>query len=296
MSDSAVRTDVIHNIGYRHYAGTRLGRGYVRRSLFVQSLRSAYGLGRSMKSKILPAGILALMLLPAVVIVAVMNIAHLQKLPIPYTAYAIVMQTVVSIFVAAQAPQLVSRDLRFRTTTLYFSRPLTRFDYVVAKLGAMVSALFVLMAAPLLVLFAGALLSKLPVGDQAVGLLTGLAGVLLFSLVLSVLALLLASLTPRRGLGVAIIIALLLISSAGATVVQGLAAHLGAAAVGTYAGLFSPFTLVDGIQTGLLGAQPFGDSASPGLAGGVVFALVAVAVIAASFGLLLARYRKVVAA
>lgn len=296
MSDTTARADVIHNIGYRHYAGTRLGRAYVRRSLFVQSLRSAYGLGRSMKSKLLPIGIFALMIMPAVVVVAVMNIMQLKELPIAYTGYAMIMQTVVSIFVAAQAPQLISRDLRFRTTTLYFSRPLTRFDYVVAKYAALASALFALMAAPLLVLYAGALLTKLPIGAQTIGLLGGLVGVLLFALVLSGLALLLASLTPRRGLGVAVIIALLLISAGGATLVQGLSNEFGGGAIGTYAGLFSPFTLVDGIQIALLGAKPLGGAANPGAVGGIVFGLATIAVIAASFGLLLARYRKVVAA
>ena len=53
--------DVIHNIGYRHYDGPRLGRAYARRSLFSQSLRGAYGLGRSAKSKVLPMLLFAVM-------------------------------------------------------------------------------------------------------------------------------------------------------------------------------------------------------------------------------------------
>jgi ABC-2 type transport system permease protein len=42
---------VIHDIGFRHYTGPRLGRGYLLRSLYVESLRGAYGLGRSAKSR-----------------------------------------------------------------------------------------------------------------------------------------------------------------------------------------------------------------------------------------------------
>lgn len=41
----------IHNIGYRTYDGPRLGRSYATRSLYSQSLRGAYGLGRSVKSR-----------------------------------------------------------------------------------------------------------------------------------------------------------------------------------------------------------------------------------------------------
>jgi ABC-2 type transport system permease protein len=288
--------DVIHNIGYRHYDGNRLGRGYVLRSLFTQSLRSAYGLGRSAKSKILPIGLFAAMILPAVVLVAVMSLAHMTSLPVAYTQYAFVLQAVVSIFVAAQAPQLVSRDLRFRTTTLYFSRPLSRIDYVMAKFAAMASAIFVLLAVPLLVLYAGALLTKLSFGDQTLKFAAGLAGAAVLALVLAGISLLLASLTTRRGLGVATIIALLLISSAGVVTVQGVAGELGAPDIAGLVGLFSPFSLVDGVQVWLLGAQASGAAGPPGGVLGALFVVATLAVIAGSFGLLLARYRKVVAA
>ena len=58
----------IHDIGYRHYEGPRLGAAYIRRSLFVETLRGTYGLGRSARSKIVPLSLLAIMALPAIVI------------------------------------------------------------------------------------------------------------------------------------------------------------------------------------------------------------------------------------
>jgi ABC-2 type transport system permease protein len=131
---------VIHDIGYRHYKGRRLGRGYVTRSLFVDSLRGAYGLGRSARSKVMPMLLGALMCLPALVIVIVVNATAADRLPLAYTDYALRLQTVVAIFVAAQAPQSVSRDLRFHTMPLYLSRPPRRVDYVLAKYAAMTSA------------------------------------------------------------------------------------------------------------------------------------------------------------
>ena len=33
----------IHDIGYRHYEGPRLGAAYIRRSLFVETLRGQLG-------------------------------------------------------------------------------------------------------------------------------------------------------------------------------------------------------------------------------------------------------------
>ena len=48
------------------------------------------------------------------------------------------------IFLAAQAPELVVNDMRQRILPLYFSRPISRFDYVVAKLGALTIGLLAL--------------------------------------------------------------------------------------------------------------------------------------------------------
>ena len=60
----------------------------------------------------------------------------------------------------------MSRDLRFRVAPLYFSRPLSRQQYVQAKYAGMATALFILMALPITLLFAGALLAELPLGEQ----------------------------------------------------------------------------------------------------------------------------------
>ena len=284
---------VIHDIGYRHYDGPRMGRGYVLRSLFLQSLLGAYGIGRSAKSKVMPLLLFVVMCVPAVIIVAVVVGLGQDSLPIKYTTYAVVMQAVIAIFVAAQAPQSVSRDLRFRLTSLYFSRPLLRSDYVLAKYAAMTSALFVLMAVPLLILYGGALLAKLPPAAQTREFLQGLAGVVLFALVLAGVGLLLAAFTPRRGLGVAAIIAVLLVTFTAVITVQGIAASQGEDTIVYYAGLFSPFTLVDGVQVWLFGGEVSEGVQRPGTLVGAVFLAVTAAVIAGSYALLLLRYRRV---
>lgn len=172
----------IHNIGYRNYDGPRLGRAYARRSLYSQSLRGAYGLGRSVKSKVLPMLLFVVMCVPAAIMVAVAVATKAKDLPVEYTRYAIIMQGVISLYVASQAPQSVSRDLRFKTVPLYFSRPIETADYVRAKYAALASAMFVLTAAPLLVLYIGALLAKLDFADQSKGFAEGLVSVALLSL------------------------------------------------------------------------------------------------------------------
>lgn len=186
----------IHNIGYRHYDGPRLGRAYARRSLFSQSLRGAYGLGRSAKSKVLPMLLFVVMCVPALIMVAVAVTTKLKDLPVDYTRYAILLQAVIGLYLASQAPQSVSRDLRFKTVPLYFSRPIERGDYVLAKFAAMTSALFALTAAPLIVLYVGALLAKLDFAEQTKGFAQGLVSVALLSLLFAGIGLVVSAVTP----------------------------------------------------------------------------------------------------
>lgn len=290
MSDNA---GVIHDIGYQHYEGTRLGRQYITRALYLESALGAYGLGRSAKSKIVPILLLAVMCVPAFIIAVIAAVTDAEELPADYTSYLLNLQVVAALYVASQAPASVSRDLRFRVVSLYFSRPLRRIDYVIAKYAALTTALFVFIATPLTIMFAGALLAKMPIEEQVPDYLRSMAGGLLAALVLTGIGLVIAAVTPRRGLGVAAIVTVLLMLSGVGAAFQGIAADEGSDTVAGYAGLLSPFTLVDGVQSAVFGADSALPAEPPGTAGAIVFALVTVAVIAGCFGVLLLRYRKV---
>jgi ABC-2 type transport system permease protein len=289
----------IHNIGYRSYDGPRLGRAYARRSLYSQSLRGAYGLGRSVKSKVLPMLLFAVMCVPAAIMVAVTVATKANKLPVEYTNYAIIMQAVIGLYVASQAPQAVSRDLRFKTVPLYFSRPIETADYVRAKFAALASALFLITAVPLVVLYVGALLAKLDFTDQTKGFLQGLVSVALLSLLFAGIGLVISAVTPRRGFGIAAVIAVLTISYGAVSTLQAIAdaqtlGDGGSSSVVPWIGLFSPISLIDGVQTAFLGAKSaYPGGVGPGAGEGVVFLLVVLGLIAGCYGLLMRRYRKV---
>ncbi|MFE2940590.1 ABC transporter permease subunit [Streptomyces sp. NPDC059255] len=284
----------IHNIGYRSYEGARLGRAYARRSLYWQSLRGAYGLGRSAKSKVLPMILFAVMCLPAAIIVAVAVATDLKSLPMDYTRYAIFTQAVIGLYLAAQAPQSVSRDLRFKSIPLYFSRPIERGDYVLAKFGAMASALLVLTGVPLLILYIGSLLAGMDFVEQTKGFGQGVVSVTVLSLLFGGLGLVMAALTPRRGFGVAGVIAILTISYGAVSVLQGIATATDQAGATKWIGLFSPITLIDGLQTAFLGASSsFPGGAGPSAGVGVLYLLVVLALISGSYAVLMSRYRKV---
>lgn len=292
-ADQAAGESQIHDIGYRAYDGPRLGHAYARRSLYSQSLRGAYGLGRSAKSKVLPVLLFVVMCLPALIMVAVTVVTSASDLPIDYTRYAITTQAITALYVAAQAPQAVSLDLRFRTVPLYFSRPIEPTDYVRAKFAALASALFVLTAAPLIVLYVGALLAKLDFAEQTKGFGQGLVSVALLSVLLAGIGLVVAALTPRRGFGIAAVIAVLTISYGAVSTLQGIAHVQDSGSAIPWIGLFSPVTLIDGVQVAFLGASSaFPGGVDPSQGQGAVYVLVLLALVAGCYGLLNRRYRK----
>jgi len=291
MSMPTPTSGVIHDIGYRHYDGERRGRSYIRRSLYIDSLKGAYGLGRSARSKVMPMILFAVMCLPAGVIVTITAVTNANELVGDYPSYVLNLQLVVLIFIASQAPVTVSRDLRFRVMSLYLSRPLERVDYVIAKYTAMASALFVLTAAPLTIMFVGALIVGLPITEQIPDYLRAMAGAVLISLMLGGIGLVIAAITPRRGFAVAAIITVLLVLAGVQATLQEIASAE-SLDIAPYLGLLSPFTLVMGVQSSLLGA-PNPLPSPPGATGALLFSAAALLIIAGSYAILLLRYRRV---
>jgi len=284
---------VIHDIGYRHYEGERLGRGAITRALYVDSARAAYGLGRSARTKVMPMLVLGAICLPALIVAVVASVTHLKHLPGGYTSYILKTQALAMVYVAGQAPASVSRDLRFRVMPLYLSRPLERVDYVVAKLGALATAAFVLLALPLTILFVGALLGKLPLSEQLPDYLRALGGAGLTALLLASIGLVIAALTPRRGIGVAAIIVVLAVMGGVQGIVAGVSDEQGHDTLAGYAGVLSPFTLVHGIQHATLGAKTVLPTSPPGMLGAWVFAGAFVLFVGGCFAALMVRYRQV---
>ena len=132
----------------------------------------------------------------------------------------------VTLFCAVVAPELVSRDLRSGVLPLYFSRPLTRSDYALAKWAALVSAIFLLLLAPLLVMFLGGAFSldgMGPVWDEFVEFSKGLAVISVVSVLYGSISLLIASLAGRRAVSAALIVAVFLITTPVYGVMQALA-------------------------------------------------------------------------
>lgn len=286
MSEPA-RAGVIHDIGYQRYQGPRLGRGYAVRSLWLHSLRTAYGIGRTAKAKVFPWLVVAIAGSVAVVATAIR--AATGEVAISYLDYPQAVFALVVLFAAVAAPELVSRELRTGVLSLYFSRPLRRADYAVAKLAAVVSAIWLLLAGPLLVMFVGGVFSVEgwnavwgEIGDFA----AGLAYAALNALAIGSIALLVASLVSRRAVAAGAIVASFLVT----TPIVAVLSELGGQTAEELAGLASPATLVIGVRVWVSGdvdSGPFiGDF-------GPLYGLVTLALVSACVGLVLLRYRKV---
>lgn len=280
-------TGVIHDIGYRHYDGVRQGRRHAFAALTLHGLRAVFGLGRPARAKIMPILLIMIMMLPAVVFIAVLALA--QQRALGYTGYVITMQVVVAIFLAAQAPVLVAPDLRFRVLPLYLSRPVTVLDYVGAKLLALTAALFGLLALPMTVMFVGELLVDPPGPPHTAEYLANLGGAVGYAVLLAFLGLALAAATPRRGLGVAAVIAVYVLSAGVSGILFGLLDSLGQDAAGRLVILINPFFLADALQVAIFGTEPATTARYPD---GPVAPLCYLALVALCALALVLRYRK----
>jgi ABC-2 type transport system permease protein len=239
---------------------------------------------------------------------------------VDYDTYSPALRDIVmTVFVAVQAPELVSRDLRSRVLPLYFARPIKTIDYPLAKYLAFTGACLVMMEVPLLLLYVGSIANVhggSAVWAQTRALVPGLLVGLMWAVVLAAISLFLASTTGRRAFATgAVAIALLLTFTLAEILLQvegpqnqgpqAVAVKGSGPGAPTYvhpvlyvpslaekvSGLFSPFTLFDGVRMWLGGTDPADGVPNPG-GFGAVYALVLVVITALCLYGLAARYRK----
>ena len=254
-------TGSIYDIGYRRYEGPRLGRGHAVRSLFIHSLRSAFGIGRSGRAKVAPIILGALALLPAIAIVGALTLVaqfgvgnrFATQAPIRYDTYFATISTIIVLFCAAQAPELFGRDQRHGVLALYFARALRRSDYALARIGGLVAALLILELTPNLLLFLGRVLLSpdIPaaVADDLPSFVPVIGQAVLAAGLLGGLSMAVSAFSPRRAYATAGIIALFTIPN----IVAGIVAGLGSSAIATWLVLLSPTSVLDGTNAILFG-------------------------------------------
>jgi ABC-2 type transport system permease protein len=295
-----VARGAIYDLGYQGYDGPRLGRPAAIATLFWSSWRSAFGLGRSGRAKIVPWGLTVLALLPAAVAVGITALVGDAVQPFTYDNYLPQIAITLSLFVAAQAPELVGGDQRNHVLSLYFSHAIQRIDYAAAKLGALTAALLVLTVLPQLVIFAGKVLSATDVlsalGTEAPKLLQIVVSSLLYSLTLAVVGLAIAAFTPRRSFATGGIIAFFLVTA----IVGQILTRMDSGEVSRYAQLIDVDRVLAGVTHALFGGPGIqvggggegGGAAIPELAG-MIYIGTLIAFLLVGIGVIVQRYRRV---
>jgi ABC-2 type transport system permease protein len=279
---------VIHDIGYRRYTGPRLGRRHATAALYVHSVRTAFGLGRSAKAKIFPGMIIALAF--AVAIVAVAIRAQTDQVAMTYLQYIDGLAIPIVLFLAVVGPEIVCRDLRARVLPLYFSRPLRRSDYALAKLAAMISAVWLLLAAPLLLMFLGGVFDQTGGASGAwnefTDFLGGLGYAAIAAVVFGAFAVPLASLSSRRAVGAVVIAAAFTVT----TPIIGVVSEVGGTTARQLVPLVNPVGIVTGLQAWVYRTHTMDIGRF-----GPLYLAAAVAVVGVGTAALILRYRKVAA-
>ncbi len=290
----------VYDRGYRPYEGARGGRNAARLALFRASLRRALGLRRSWRQKVAPFVLLGVAVIPAIVNVGVKYMTRNRRFQeIDFFTYRdyVGVSNALLVFVALTAPDLFCPDRRQRVLPLYFARPLTGIDYVVAKAGAMFFLLFSFSFLPQVVLFVGQMLVT---RGGALNYFTANTDILwkvpvavfLFALFYAMLGAALASLTSRRISAGASIVGLLLVTSIVSGVITGDPDEFGYQ--GHWAALLSlldiPMVVRDLV---FLGQVDHGNALSGVSGGGAAAVGVYAAAVIASIVTLVVRYDQV---
>lgn len=295
-------TGSIYDLGYQGYDGPRLGRGAVAVALLRQTLSAAYGIGRGGRAKIVPFGLAALALLPAVLAVGIGALirqagvpsdAAVQASPIRHDSYQGLTATIVVLFCAAQAPELFGRDQRYGVLPLFFSRSIGREDYALARLGGLAIAIFLLMASPHVVLLLGAMFAA---SDPISGFADELGDLPRWLVICAIaagvyggVAAVISAWTPRRAYAATAIIAVFIVPQ----IVALIAAQLAAGDLARLLILASPQDLVDGANAAIFGVIPYSVTVGASGLSGTVFVGTAVVVAAGSAALVVRRYLRI---
>jgi len=295
MQQAESRAGSIYDLGYRNYEGARLGRRHAIISLYLYTLRGAFGLGRRTSSKIIPVIITIIAFIPAAAQLAIAAIVSDDIDVITPQSYFSFVEVPIALFCAAIAPEITGRDMRQRTLSLYFSRALLRRDYALAKLAAFATALTVLTLLPQALLVIGNGLATKDLGayinDNWADLPRTIAAGLLIAIVAASVSLAIAAQTHRRAYATVAVVAWFLVSWPIAGILVHEVGGAGQAAV-----FLSPFDFIHGCTLWVFNADPTQDSTTEtaGFAGWAYFAAV-LAYSAAGIGLVIRRFDRIAA-
>jgi ABC-2 type transport system permease protein len=265
----------IFDRGYLHYAGPRLGMPQGTWALARYSMARALGIRRSWTAKIIPMLLYGAVAIP--VLIAIGMRAFVPRFQfLDYASFFGAIFLLEGIFVALIAPEMVSSDRHDRLLPLYFSRPIGRNAYVVAKLLATGLLTLTMSLVPAVVLwFGNGFLADDPIAAMR-GSLDDLgriivAGVLI-AFYLGAIGLAISSFTGRKSVAVGIIVLGFVISESLSFAISRAFDDDGGLARWAFA--LSPSRTSAALVAGLFEVRDFINDASLGEAAGVMVAVI----------------------
>ncbi|HET7094402.1 MAG TPA: ABC transporter permease subunit [Thermomicrobiales bacterium] len=218
---AAPRYGEIYDRGYQHYAGPRLGRRHAIWALARYSMSRALGFKKPWTAKIIPILLYVAVLVPVAVAIGIrafFSAVLPGANPLDYPEYFGGVFLIEGVFVATIAPEMLCPDRQERVLPLYFSRAITRSDYVLGKLLAAGMLTLTVSLAPATLMWIGRqLLEPSPLTAMRDNLddlgRIVVAGVLI-AFYLGAIGLMISSFTGRKSIAVGIIILGFLIAEA----------------------------------------------------------------------------------
>lgn len=154
------RTGVVYDLGYKPHDGPRLGRSGAITAMLKDGLRRSFGIRRKARKKVYPWFLVILAFVPAAVFVGLAFVldSFAPDADSPFGGHAQyigLVGTVIILFVASAAPNLLIPDREDGVLSVYSSRPLTAWDYILGRVGALVAVACAFFLLPNLILYVG---------------------------------------------------------------------------------------------------------------------------------------------
>lgn len=153
---------VVYDLGYKPHEGPRLGRGGAVRATIKDGLRRMFGLRRKARKKVMPFLLFGIALLPAIVFVGFVfltsqiGVGDIVETPFAsHAAYFDISAATVLLFSALSGPELLIPDRIDGVLAVYSSRPMTVYDYLGSRAGALGIGVGLFMLVPQLILYLG---------------------------------------------------------------------------------------------------------------------------------------------
>lgn len=223
----------VFDIGYQRYAGPREGRNRARLAVVKDGIRTAMGIGRGMKAKILPWGFIGILALIGLVMALVAGAADrlvgpgmAEQLNLPsHSDFYGMASFILFVFAAVVAPKLLCSDRRDGAIHLYLVRPLTGPDYVFSRWTAFLLVMLGAAWLPQILLFSGLAFGHPEpltyLGDHWADVPRFLLAGLAVAAYATTLATLTASFTDRRTYAAVFLVGLFLITTPFTTALAG---------------------------------------------------------------------------